>query len=126
MLENRYRGDHGNDCLMTLDCTTVSCECDEVLSQNKNNPAFPSFKLYKRSALPYELGVCILTGDLCWISGGWPAGRYADADVSILRRGLERVEVEADDGYTEEAPEKVRCLKCITTLLERKRMMTIV
>ena len=59
VIENRYRGDHGYECLMTIDC----------------------------GALRYEpCGVCILTGDLCWISGGWPAGGYAD--VSIFRMGL--------------------------------------
>ena len=122
MLVNRYRGDDGNDCLLTIDCT--DCEV-----QNQNDPAFSSFKFHKRSALRYELGVCIQTGDLCWISGGWPAGRYAD--VTIFRNGLinnldpyERVE--ADDGYIAEAPERVRCPRCITTPLERKRMMAIV
>ena len=34
--------------------------------------------------------------------------------------------VEADDGYRHEAPEKVRCPKCITVPQERKRMMAIV
>ena len=72
---------------------------------------------------PYELALCIKSGDLCWVNGPFPAG--ANSDLEIFRSGLmtyleEFERVEADDGYIGEAPLKVRCPKCITTPLERK------
>ena len=67
---------------------------------------------FKKSGLRYEVGICILTGDIVWINGPYPAGSYPD--ISIFRDGImhhldpfERVE--ADDGYIGEAPRHVKC-----------------
>ena len=82
------------------------------------------------SGLQYEVASCILSNDICWISGPYLPGD--DNDISIFRKGglideLEPFErVEADDGYIGEAPQYVRCPKSIEFLgnaLERKQIV---
>jgi len=43
--------------------------------------AFGSFKYAGKSALRYELGVDILAGNLIWLSGPYPAGKYTDMAI---------------------------------------------
>ncbi len=40
--------------------------------------AFASHKYAGKSALRYELGTSILGGDLVWIQGTYPTGKYTD------------------------------------------------
>ena len=64
-----------------------------------------------RPALSYELGVDILTGNLVWIQGPYPAGKYTDIKIfnKVLRNFLEPGErVEADEGYRGH-PDKIKC-----------------
>jgi len=67
------------------------------------NP-FASHKYAGKSALRYELGIDILEGNLVWIQGPYPAGKFNDIAIFnnkvLLRHYLEPWEqVEADNGY---------------------------
>ena len=78
----------------------------------KGNP-FGSHKYAGKSALRYELGVDIRGGNLVWIQGPYPAGKWPDIKIfnAVLANFLERYErVEADDGYRGH-PNKVKCPK---------------
>ena len=73
--------------------------------------AFGSHKYAGKSALRYELGIDILAGNLVWIQGPYPAGKYTDIKIfnSILRHNLEPGErVEADNGYVRHT-DKIKC-----------------
>ena len=64
--------------------------------------AFGSHMYAGKSALRYELGVDILTGNLVWIQGTYPAGKYTNIKNfnKVLRNFLEPGKrVEADKGY---------------------------
>jgi len=76
----------------------------------KGNP-FGSHKYAGKSALRYKLGIEIRGGDLVWIQGPYPAGKWPDIKIfnAVLAHFLERYErVEADDGYRGHA-DKVKC-----------------
>ena len=63
--------------------------------------AFGSFKYAGKSALCYELRVDILAGNLIWVSGPYPAGKYTDVAIfdSVLAHCLEQGErIEANNG----------------------------
>ena len=79
----------------------------------------------KKSGLRYEIGLNILTGDIVWANGPYPAGAYSD--ITIFRDSLitfldagERVE--ADDGYIGEAPHYIKCPMSVTNPKARKLM----
>ena len=79
---------------------------------------------FKRSGLRYEVGVCILGGDIVWINGPYECGLWPD--IKIFRDALiseldEGERVEADDGYVGEAPQFVKCPKSFTnpTFMEK-------
>ena len=77
-----------------MDCT------DCKVSQKGRN--FASHKFAFKSGLCYEVAVGILTGEMKWINGPFPCGKYPD--VNIFRASLltcldDFERVEADDGY---------------------------
>ena len=103
-MTRRYEQDKGNDCLL-------SCDCADFRIPN-HGPAFASHKYNKKSALRYELCLCILTGDLVWINGPYEAGRWPDIEIfrDALISELDPGErVETDDGYIGEHPERCKC-----------------
>jgi hypothetical protein len=72
--------------------------------------AFRSYK-FRRCGLRYEIGICILTGWICWLFGPLPAGDWPDVEIFrlCLKHMLEDKErVEADDGYVGENPSHVK------------------
>ena len=76
----------------------------------EGNP-FGSHKYAGKSALRYELGVSILGGDLVWIQGPYPMGKFTDITIfnKVLRHFLDPGErVEADEGYVGH-PDKIVC-----------------
>ena len=84
-----------------------------------HGPAFLSHKYNKKSALRYEVGLCILTGDIVWINGPYEAGRWPDIEIfrdSLLSFLEENERVEADDGYIGEHPAHVKCPKGFANL----------
>jgi hypothetical protein len=77
----------------------------------KKGNSFASHKYAGKSALRYELGVNILAGNLVWIQGSYPAGKYTDIKIfnKVLRNSLEPGErVGADEGYRGH-PDKIKC-----------------
>jgi hypothetical protein len=76
----------------------------------KGNP-FGSHKYAGKSALQYELDVDIKDGNLVWIQGPYPTGKWPNIKIfsSVLAKHLTKYEhVEADDGYCGH-PNKVKC-----------------
>ena len=66
---------------------------------------------FKKCGVRYEIGISIVEGDICWLSGPFPCGKYPD--INIFRIGLKDCledgeRVEADKGYLGECPEKVK------------------
>jgi hypothetical protein len=103
-------GEHDvlNDCTMTVNGTDF--RIPQKGTATKGN-AFASHKYAGKSTLRYELGVDILPGNLVWIQGLYPAGKYTDIKIfnKVLRNFLEVDErVEADKGYRGH-PEKIKC-----------------
>ena len=72
---------------------------------------FYSFK-FRKSALRYEVAICILTGDIVWINGPYEPGIWNDIKVfrdSLLSHLEPNERVEADDGYIGEHPQHIKC-----------------
>ena len=72
---------------------------------------FWSYK-FKKSGLRYEVGLCILTGDICWWSGPYAPGKWND--LTIFRDSLQLMlepgeRCETDRGYQGSAPTHVKC-----------------
>jgi len=106
--DSRLTKDIGNDCLMSVDGTDFRIQ--QQGEAVKGNP-FGSHKYKGKSALRYELGVDILAGNLVWIQGPYPAGKFNDITIfnKVLRQFLGPGErVEADDGYRGNA-DKIKC-----------------
>jgi hypothetical protein len=90
----------GNDCTMTIDGTDF--QIPQQGAAERGN-AFASHKYAGKLALRYELGVDILAGNLVWIQGPYPAGKYNDFKIfnNVIRHYLEpgkRVEADSN-GY---------------------------
>jgi hypothetical protein len=93
----------GNDCIMLIDGT------DFPITQKGS--AFASHKYAGKSALLYKLGIDILVGNLVWLSGPYPTGKWNDMKIFMneLAHCLEPAEcVEADNGYVGHA-DKIKC-----------------
>ena len=81
--------------------THLSVDCTDCHIQQKG-PIFASHKLKKKSALRYEIAVGIISGDIKWINGPYPAGKYSELTIfcECLQFNIDVGErVEADDGY---------------------------
>ena len=73
--------------------------------------AYASHKYAGKSALRYELGICIRTGHLVWIEGPYAAGEWNDIAIfnNCLASFLDPNErVEADNGYRGHE-DKIKC-----------------
>ncbi len=96
------------NCTMTVDGTDF---CIPQKGAATKGNAFATYKYAGKSALRYELGVDILSGNLVWIQGPYPAGKYTDIVIfnKVLRNFLERGKrVEAEEGYRSH-PAKIKC-----------------
>ena len=115
--ENRKKEDSGNNCLLSVDGTDVRI----ALHVYKK---FYSYKT-KKSALRYEVGVCIKTGNICWVNGGYPPSKWNDNMVfeNALLHKLEKGErVEADGGYKASAPRYAKCPGTVWAEADKKKM----
>ena len=86
-------GDMGNDALVTIDGTDMKV-------QMHYDKRYFSHKFCSRG-LRYEVGVCILSGNIVWINGPFRCG-MTDIDISrqcILGSLSLNEMVEADNGY---------------------------
>jgi len=107
--ENRFKLDKGNDCLVSVDGTDFRMP--------NHGRKFSSHKCKMKSALRYEVGLCILTGDIVWINGPYEAGMWPDISIfqnSLLSHLAPNERVEVDDGHIGEAPKHCKCPKCFT------------
>jgi hypothetical protein len=87
--------DKGNVCKISIDGT--DCPIHEP---QPFNPKYFSHKFHG-PGLKYEIGVCILTGWICWFNGPFPAG---NPDITISRLGIcnyleSQEKILADGGY---------------------------
>ncbi len=103
-------GDHdvGNNCTMTIDGTDFWIPQQGAADRGN---AFASHKYAGKLALRYELGGDILVGNLAWIQGPYPAGKYNNIKIfnSVLCHYLEPGKhVEADNRYVGHA-DKIKC-----------------
>lgn len=92
---NRLRGDNGSLCKVSIDGT-------DFRRMHSDWKRYRSHK-FDAPALRYEVGIAIQSGDIVWINGPFPAGRYNDIVIfrDKLKDKLEfcKEKVEADDGY---------------------------
>ena len=110
------KGDIGNDYQVSVDRTDFRIfEYRIIFFSHKN----------KKSALRYEIGLNIITGDIVWVNGSFPAGKYSD--ITIFRDSLiiflgpgERVET--NDGYIGEAPHNIKCPMSLTNPREMMKI----
>ncbi len=77
---------------------------------------FSSHKFKTKSGVRYEVALKILTGEISWLNGPFPCGKFAD--VTIFRASLstfldEFERVEADDGYIGESPFRAKVPKAV-------------
>ncbi len=117
LFDNRYKKDQYNDCLLSVDGTDFQIP--------ERGREWYSFK-FKKSGLRYEVGLSIVGGEICWISGPYQPGLYNDLEIfrASFATYLDPFErVEADDGYVGEAPLQVKCPACVTIPEEREQMM---
>ena len=89
---------NGSQCLVSVDGTDFRVQETYPL-----DPCLFSHK-FKGAGLRYEVGICIQTGHIVWISGSFNPGQWPD--ISIFRRQggmkdslLPGEKVEADNGY---------------------------
>lgn len=117
IFENRKQSGSTNDCLLSVDCTDLRIP--------QHGRKFASHKFKGKSALRYELALDIISGDLVWVNGPFPAGAWPDIEIfrDCLSQWLDLGErIEADDGYIGDAPDKVKCPKSITNPEENEVM----
>ena len=122
--ENRFKGDKGNDCLVSVDGTDFQIKQQVGILGKK----FHSFK-FKKSGLRYEVCICILTGDIVWVHGPFEPGMYNDIMIfrsSLLSHLAANERVEADDGYVGESPQHIKCPKSFSNPEETLSMQGIV
>jgi DDE superfamily endonuclease len=102
---NRFKGDRGNWCLVTVDGTDFRIREPTPFSSKWYSHKF------KGPGLRYEVAVAISTGYIVSIHGPFPCGRYPDIKIfrTLLKHQLLPYErVEADKGYRGE-PLYVSC-----------------
>jgi len=108
---------------------TACCPLTARTFVSRCPPASDSTRKRARKArcLWYEVSLCIKTGEICWVNGGYPSGEkndnviFQDALVDELEEG-ERVET--DMGYRASAPKYVKCPGTIWTEAENKEMQS--
>ena len=95
-LSNRFRGDKGRVCKLSVD--GADCPMQEPYPFSK---IWYSHK-FKGPGLRCEIACCIQTGDICWINGPFKCGQWTDPMIfkRNLKHQLQPGEgVECDGGY---------------------------
>ena len=95
-LEDRFEGDNGSDCLMSVDGTDFKIQQPTPFDKKWFSHKF------KSSGLRYEIALCIQTGVIVWCNGPFPCGDWPD--ITIYRGWLKSKlihgeRLEADFGY---------------------------
>ena len=91
----------------------------------RKDESFFSHK-FKGSGVRYEIGVCILTGDIVWVIGPFPCGDWPD--ISIFRFAVKHLldpdeRVEADDGYVGEDPVNTKVPGSVVHFHDEKQLL---
>jgi DDE superfamily endonuclease len=97
--ENRFKVRSDNDCLVSVDGTDF-----RIYEPKPRTKDYYSHK-FNGPGLRYEVGLCILTGDIVWVNGPFQPGIYSDLSIFRLHMkwALEPGErIEADLGYPDE------------------------
>jgi len=115
---NRFKGDVGNQCKVSIDGTDVQVQ--ELGGFAKD---FYSHK-FKSAGLRYEVGLNIRTGDIVWIHGPFRCGM---TDIQISRHAIvnaleEGEMLEADLGYLGEHA-KIRTPSALHVRSEEEKAM---
>lgn len=117
----RKKGDQLNDCLISVDCVDFGIP--------HAGRRFHTHKWKFHSALRYEAGVCILTGDLVWLNGPYEAGTWNDIKIfrnSLLSNLDDGERVESDDGLRGVSPEYSKCPRSMGNLEECEAQQQLV
>ena len=107
-MSNRYKGDVGNDCLLSVDC--VDKRMREMWPYLKKKSDILYSHKFHGPGLRYEIAVAIISGDICWVNGPFLCGELNDYEIFDLDSGGLTMEldvgerVEADDGYRKGDP----------------------
>ena len=106
---------------MTKTCKKVTVDGTDCRIYAPFDRKWFSFK-FKAAGVRYEVAVCIKTGDIVWINGPFPCGRFPD--ITIFRRDLIHKlrageMVEADLGYRGE-PTKIRTPDAYVSLQDKR------
>ena len=94
--ENRFIGNIGNECLVSVDGTDFqTCQWKPFWK------GWCSHK-FKGPGVRHEVGVCIRTGSIVWFNGPFPCGKWPD--INISRQGIKHFlrpgeKVQADQGH---------------------------
>jgi hypothetical protein len=78
--ENRYQGDNGSRCLVSVDGTDFA-----IFEPIPFDPKWYSHKI-NGAGLRYEIAICIQTGEPVWINDPFPCGSWPD--LRIARNAL--------------------------------------
>jgi len=122
--DNRKKHDSGDDCLVSVDCTDV-----EIQEPKPFSSKWYSHK-HNGPGLRYEVALSLKRGDIVWIHGPFPCGKWPD--IAIFRVSLksfldENERVEVDNGYRGEDPISCKTPGGISSMIdnrivERKRI----
>ena len=111
--DNRYRRDRGRTCLVTVDGTDMAIFEPGIQPHQRRrwrdkkgrwltcHPKWYSHK-HKGPGVRYEIAVCIQTGDIVWLYGPFPCGKWPDKKIfehRMIHRLDENEMIEADRGY---------------------------
>ena len=82
----------------------------------QKSKVFASHKFANKSGVRYKVAVEILTGEMKWINGPFPCGKFPNVTIfcaSFLTCLDDFERVEADDGYIGESPFRAKVPKTV-------------
>ena len=112
LLSNRYKGDIGNDCLLSIDYVDKKIR-EPWPYQRRWSDRWFSHK-FNGAGLKYEIALGIISGDICWVNGPFLCSKN-DYDVfsawpgpTLLNELDEGERVETHNGYKRGDPSFVK------------------
>ena len=120
--KRRKKNDRLNDALVSIDGTDMHMQQLRPFWKG-----WYSFKFHG-PGMRWEVAICILTGEIVWIHGPFPCGRWPDIEIfrHSLKSHLGRLEKgTTDDGYMGE-PHKILCPRLSSKTRKDKEMRGII
>lgn len=109
---NRYQGDKGRTCLVSVDGTDFRI-CEPaiprgqrwIIWKGKRLSFHPKWHCHKHNGpgVRYEVAVCLQTGDIVWINGPFPCGKWPDKKIfkhKLIHKLDNNEMIEADGTYS--------------------------